>query len=388
MCALLARLGNTLRTLTALFAVGALVPAARAEPDVATIQQMIDLAAAQHASTLEQAALVDAAMAGVTGWLNDFHQSADHRVLSIHQYQSEMAYFRGDGFGLGLDIRPLDGHGARVIDVFAGSPAERAGLTTDMAIIGVEGVSFAGKSTADILQALRASVADTQRKQVILETVDTNGQPDAKPVILGYYHIPAVAISKHEDHLLVDVRRICMEASRLLQTALTEDKTGLLVLDLRRAEGVDLDDLLILARQFLGDSQPVGYFDAHGQPTLELRTANASAWQGQLAILVSEGTRGTAELLAAALREQLEVPIFGTHTAGEAQLPSYHALPGERVVQLVAGWMRTPEGHKFNDIGVQPDEIVIASSGAVISPLIPPPDLQYDAALRWLRTQE
>ena len=384
----MSKVGANLRTLSVLCALTGLLPTAQADPDVATLEQMIDLAATQHASALQQGALVDAAMAGVTGWLNDFHQSADHRVLSIHQYQAEMAYFRGDGFGLGVDIRPLHGHGARVIDVFADSPAANAGVVPGMAILGIDGYAFAGKSTDEILNALRSTVTNAQRSQIIVEAVNTEGVPAAKTVTLGHYHIPALSAAQRADHLLIDVRRICMEASRLLQEALATDETGRLVLDLRRAEGVDLDDLLILARQFLGDGQRVGYFDALGQTSLELHTGNASAWEGRIVVLVSEGTRGTAELLAAALREQRATPLIGTRTAGQGQLPSYHALPGDRVVQLVAGSLRTPEGMEFNNVGVQPDERVMTGSTAVISPLIPPPDLQYDAALRWLRSEE
>jgi len=371
-----------------LCALGSVVPTAQADPDVATLEQMIDLAAAQHATALQQGVLVDAAMAGITGWLNEFHESADHRVLSIHQYQTEMAYFRGDGYGFGVDIRPLHGHGARVIDVFAESPAQKAGLVPGMALLGIDGYAFAGKSTDEILKALQSSVSDPQRSQVIIEAVNTDGVPDVKTIALGHYHIPALSTAQREDHLLIDVRRICMEASKLLHAALAEDATGQLVLDLRRAEGVDLDDLLILARQLLGDGQRVGYFDVYGRSALELRTGNASAWEGRIVVLVSEGTRGTAELLAAALRDQRAAPLIGTRTAGQGQLPSYHALPGDRVVQLVAGAMRTPDGMEFNNVGVQPDERVTTGSSAVISPLIPPPDLQYDAALRWLRSGE
>ncbi len=40
------------------------------------------------------------------------------------------------------------------------------------------------------------------------------------------------------------------------------------------------------------------------------------AWQGPLAVLVDEGTHHGCELVAAALRDGLEVPVLGAHGAG------------------------------------------------------------------------
>jgi carboxyl-terminal processing protease len=78
-----------------------------------------------------------------------------------------------------------------------------------------------------------------------------------------------------------------------------------------------------------------------------------TAWTGPLVVLVSSGTAGPGEIVAAALADRTEATLVGEPTFGRAALTRPIALPEGGLILTVAKYM-SPSGISIHGDGLQP----------------------------------
>lgn len=78
-------------------------------------------------------------------------------------------------------------------------------------------------------------------------------------------------------------------------------------------------------------------------------------------VLVNAGTAGTAEMLAAALRDNLGAHVVGDATFGRPGIQRTTALSDETRLRLTVATWRTPKGEAVDEDGLAPDEAVALS---------------------------
>ena len=81
----------------------------------------------------------------------------------------------------------------------------------------------------------------------------------------------------------------------------------------------------------------------------------AFAWNNPVAVLVDPGTAGVCEVLAAALRDDRDAPIFGQRTWGEGAVRKLLPLQHGDGVLLATGKYLSPAGKDWHGQGLQPD---------------------------------
>lgn len=126
-----------------------------------------------------------------------------------------------------------------------------------------------------------------------------------------------------------------------------------LVLDLRDAAWGAPADAVKVAELFL-QGGPVGKLVGRRQEeTLLQADASRSAWSGPLVALVTNGTAGPGEIVAAALADAGRVKLVGEHTFGRAAVSKTVPLPEGGLVLTVAKYM-SPKGTSIHGQGLAP----------------------------------
>jgi carboxyl-terminal processing protease len=146
-----------------------------------------------------------------------------------------------------------------------------------------------------------------------------------------------------------------------------------LVLDLRGADGSDLDAMEAVAALFaVPGAQLFTMRDPLDQDLRVATAADVSAYRMPIMVLVDQQTGGAAEILAAVLRDSIRgAMLFGATTAGDFLLRDVVPLDAETQAWLVTRRLVTADGSVYDGHhGVRPD-VRIAPERATTTELPP-----------------
>ena len=161
------------------------------------------------------------------------------------------------------------------------------------------------------------------------------------------------------------------------------DGSGL-VLDLRDNPGGPLADLPVLAARFLEDGVLYTAVDKAGAESPTRLTSSPSRLktpQTGIVVLVNDGTYGTAEILAAALRDGAGARLVGEHSGGAFGLQSFIGLGDGSQLRLTTAHWKSRAGILATAEGLKPDVQVTAPRAETTSEADP----QLGAALSVLK---
>jgi carboxyl-terminal processing protease len=126
-----------------------------------------------------------------------------------------------------------------------------------------------------------------------------------------------------------------------------------MLLDLRDAAWGAPADSIKVAELFLQGGPVAKLVGRRTDETLLQADAARGAWSGPLAVLVTNGTAGPGEIVAAALLDAGRAKLVGEHTFGRAALSKTVPLPEGGLVLTVAKYM-SPKGTSIHGQGLAP----------------------------------
>ncbi|MGZ4173560.1 MAG: S41 family peptidase [Solirubrobacteraceae bacterium] len=279
--------------------------------------------------------------------------------------------------GIGINI-VADAKGLRVIDVYPGSPAARAGLQRADVITNVGKTPLAGRTTA-----FAATLIQGRPGTTVVLTVWRAGHPWivritraalVVPVTTGKvvtYHGTKIGVVNlttfsdgSGDELRAQVDKVLHQGARAI------------VLDLRQNGGGLLNEAVNVASIFIPDGTIVST-DGRSQPR-QVYTAKGGAIPGSIpvVVLVDQGTASASEIVTGALKDRGRAKVVGTHTYGKGVFQEIKQLSNGGALDITVGEYFTPSGHNLGGGGVR--------EGAGIKPdvyALDNPHTQADEAL-------
>ena len=379
------------RALTAIAAVLGLAAAAgtgRAEAaGQDSVNEAIDLIEDRYGDRIDPEILWRAATAGVAAGLDAQLGVSGSAVLTDAQYTSAQRWYAGERQGIGVEFSIAAGQGLRITDVFDGGPAARVGVRTQDLVVAMDGHPFVGQP----VQVIHAIVAQATGPRVVLEVRRGDARLRRIEVQRGPYDISEVKPQRAEG--AVPVLRIPFfgtGTARSLAKALqaTTDGKDAVVLDLRDNTGGQIDEAVEAADLFLDAGAMVLLLEGPDGRRTPRAAENDRAFEGDVVVLVNQGTRGAAEAFVAALRGHGVGRIVGTRTGGDDAVPAYHPLGNDLVLQIPENSLLDPSGRSWRGSGLDPD-VVVEPVRSSLPPAAgaPPPDLQRDAAQQLARPE-
>ncbi|HZS23861.1 MAG TPA: S41 family peptidase [Gaiellaceae bacterium] len=125
------------------------------------------------------------------------------------------------------------------------------------------------------------------------------------------------------------------------------------VLDLRQNPGGLLEQAIAVSSLFLSKGVVVSLASAHG-PREVFHAARGLATTAPLVVLVDRYSASSAEIVAAALRDNHRATIVGEHTFGKALVQSIDPLPNGAALEMTIAHYTTPAGTDISGVGVDP----------------------------------
>lgn len=323
------------------------------EDDRAVRDELIDQVKDNFYKNVTKQQLEQASLKGIVESLHD--------RFSHYLTPSEAKLFRqslSHGFeGVGMAIHG-EKKGLRVIMVFKGSPAQRAGIKKDDLIVAVNGTSLVGVPS----DAATGKIKGPAGTPVSLSVLSPGA---SKPRVLRMKraHIEEpIALGRmirHKGTKLAYVRLAAFDTgahaavAEKLRPLLAKGAKGI-ILDLRGNPGGLLNEAVLTASLFIekgtivstsGRTQPKHVFEAEGgtiAPSLPM------------VVLVDKGSASSSEIVTGALRDRGRATVVGQKTFGKGVFQNVESLQNGGVLDLTVGSYYLPNGENLAHKGIAP----------------------------------
>jgi len=262
---------------------------------------------------------------------------------------------QGEFEGVGLTVAEVE-RGLRVVTVFEGSPARRAGIRARDVITAVDGDSLAGK-TSDQATTLIKGPAGTM---VSLAVVTGKGEPRTLKLRRARVDVPVVKseLRRAGGTEIAHVRLSGFtsgahgEVRKAVDDLLEKGAEGV-VLDLRDNGGGLLNEAVLVSSIFVGDgtivstkgrTRPRRVFEATGNPI------DADV---PVVVLVNKQSASASEIVAGALQDRERAAVVGTRTFGKGVFQEVRRLSNGGALDITVGEYFTPDGRNLGGGGVK-----------------------------------
>ncbi len=293
---------------------------------------------------VDKGRLLDTSLTAAVASLHDRFS----RYIDPKAYNDFEDSTNGNFDGVGLSVAEVP-QGLRIMTVFDGGPAKKAGLRPGELIVAVDGRSLQGKrsdaSTNQIKGPAGTSVRLTvqragKRRDITLErakvVVPVSEQRletrDGRKI--GYVSLSGFTAGAH-GYVLQNVRSLLKRGAKGI------------VLDLRQNGGGLLEEGVLVASIFVPDGLIVS---THGRnrPTHRFNASgDAIATDIPVAVLVDGGTASASEIVTGALQDRRRATVVGTRTFGKGVFQEIETLANGGALDITVGEYFTPKGRNL-----------------------------------------
>jgi carboxyl-terminal processing protease len=299
-------------------------------------------------------------MSSVTlGAMNGLLEAIDPYAsyLNAEQYKDYLKNFdsyRGD---LGMVLAKKFGY-ITIVSVVPGSPAAKAGLTTNDMLESIKGIATRDMPLAYANLLLRGQPGST----VDLSVLRRKPEPQKLTMTRAVITPPAV-----ESKMLPDgigyVKIATMGYGRVKEVAdavadLQKQGAKKLVLDLRYSASGSPEDGIELANLFL-DKGLIAYSQGQKSPRKNFEAdPKKDITALPLVVMTNRGTAAAAEVAAAALQGDKRAALVGERTYGDASVLRPITMDDGSAIILSVAKYYSPDGKSIQDNGVTPETLV------------------------------
>ena len=251
-------------------------------------------------------------------------------LMTPSEYRALLSRINGGAayFGIGISLGLLDGtkpclalsENCRsvVAEVYAGSPAERAGLLADDIVVSLDGYVPSGPACG------LGGLHPFEHGSVVRVVVERDGRQQSFAVGVDAVYIPTVdgrTVAGNIGYLRLSSFGVRTDelVERELQ-ALIDAGAASLVVDLRDNPGGFLQTVINIASMFLENRQVVIQEVSKRQTLLHLVSGQGSSPDSSvlpITMVVDAGSASASEVLALALRDHGRATVVGTVTFGK-----------------------------------------------------------------------
>jgi len=293
-----------------------------------------------------------AAIRGLIRALDDpFTSFMDPKTAKI--FGSDLS---GSFEGIGARVEQAENGGVRLIEVFKGSPAEKAGLKDGDIIIAVDGEDITDLTLLEQVSKIRGPAGSKVVLTIIREGVR---DPFDVTVVRGKIEIPIIEYRMEGDYAYIKFSEFnalgTKKVREALKALLKEHPKGL-IFDLRGNPGGYLHIAIGVTSQFLPKGKVVlieRWKD--GTEKVYKSEPGGLALDIPMVVLVNRSSASASEIMAGALQDHHRAVLIGERTFGKGSVQQPFTLEdGSELRVTIAHWL-TPNGREIHKKGIEPD---------------------------------
>jgi len=322
-------------------------------PPEAKILEIYSILNAHSIVPFERNVLLDNMYRGLLEGVGDPYTYYFNRdALAVFTERTEGVY-AGIGMLVTLD---LEDNRVTVVTVFAGSPAEEAGLLPGDKILEVDGESMVDKRLEEVT-ALVKGTPGTQVRLGILRSSDTFD------IIITRQRINVPTVNHRMIENGIGYLRIesfeRVTYNQFVEAYLDLRNQGVqgLIIDLRNNPGGLLETVVDIGNLLLPSGSILYSENKQGERTVYKSNDNRRI-DLPMVILVNGGSASASEVLTGAVRDHEVGTVVGQQTFGKGVVQSLYMLSDGSAVKVTIATYYTPNGISIHGEGITPDYII------------------------------
>lgn len=308
---------------------------------------------------IETSKMIDGAIAGLTASIGDPYTTYLPKEDKIRTGED----LAGSFFGVGIELGYVDGILA-VMSPLTGMPAEKAGVQAGDMILNIKDETAGVDEQTTNFSLTRAVdlIRGPKDTTVTLTLFRKNNGTEPFEVTLTRAEIVVKSAEvefvtkagKRVAHIKLSRfgERTIEEWNAIVQQILAQKGSiqGI-VLDMRNNPGGFFDDAIGIASDFIPSGVVVSQKGRTIDKSFEA-TGNARLQGIPLVMLVNGGSASASEIVAGALKDQLNVPLIGKKTFGKGTVQDRRELTNGGALHItIAKWMM-PAGEWIHETGI------------------------------------
>lgn len=309
----------------------------------------------------------DMTYAAISGMVDSLGDTGHSTFLTPDMVKMADSVISGHFAGIGAEVQ-LKGRQVMIVTPLDGTPAQRAHLRPGDIILKVDGKDVTGEPLGEVVDHIRGPVGT----RVVLDLMDP-ATGKKRMVTLVRAKIPIHTVSWHmlPGTVVADVRissfsnGTAEQLAKVLGAARNAGARGI-ILDLRNDPGGLLTEAIDVASQFVPSGNVMLERNVRGRVRPIKVNPDVPKTGLPVVVLINGGTASAAEIVAGALKDDLNAPLIGEKTFGTGTVLQQFMLPdGAALLLAVEEWL-TPNGHSFWHKGLQPTQKVVLPADAML----------------------
>jgi carboxyl-terminal processing protease len=323
------------------------------EEDQALRAEVIDSIEQNFYKRVDEESLEDASMKGIVESLND--------PFSHYLTPKEAARFdesvSGEFEGVGMNVEE-DRRGLKVLRVFEGAPAEKAGIQRGDLIVEVDGKSLAGVNSDVATSRIKGPSGTSVQLRVFSPGSDSTRRVRVKRERISVPVATGRIVERDGKKLgVVELTGFSAGAHGLLRREIDQllgkGAQGI-VLDLRGNGGGLLSEAVLVSSIFIEDGEIVSVRGRSRSERTQDAQGDAIDEDIPVVVLVDGGSASASEIVTGALRDRNRGTVVGTNTFGKGLVQEVERLSNGGVLDLTVANYYLPGGKTITKAGIKP----------------------------------
>jgi carboxyl-terminal processing protease len=318
------------------------------DDDMEVVDAAIERVRADYYREVGKEELADDAVRGIVKGLDDrFSAYFDADEFTKFKEVSDARFS-----GVGLGIQGVDA-GLRVVQVYDGSPAKKAGLRVGDIVVAANGKRLAGKPEETATGLIKGKPGTS-----VTLTVRRKKDEFERRVIRAQVSIPVVSSRTRtaggKTFAVVRLETFSSGAHAEVYAALRKAqarKVDGIVFDLRGNGGGLVEEARLVASAFLPDGKVVTTRGRSVPERVYRATGKPVAAKTPMVVLVDKGTASASEIVAGALQDRDRAKLVGTATFGKGVFQEVVEMPSGGALDITVGQYFLPSGRNIGGKG-------------------------------------
>ncbi|HSW56837.1 MAG TPA: S41 family peptidase [Dehalococcoidales bacterium] len=302
----------------------------------------------------DDATLNRGAIRGMVQSINDPYSY----YLNPDEYRMTQENFRSSFGGIGATISMNDKKQPVIVQTIKGSPAEKAGLKGEDAILAVDNFSTEGLSVEQVVSRVRGQIGTAVILTILRKDATT---PEDISIVRAEINPITVSSRMIDNVAYIQITNFYERTGDEFQNALNsldlKNSRGIII-DLRNNLGGFVSSMVDVASHFIKEGPIITLRDNQGRKDTKSVDRRGTLIELPVVVLVNQYSASASEVLSGAFQDYGRATIAGVKTLGKGSYDQFFQLEDGSAIYLTVGRWLTPKEREIEGQGITPDYIL------------------------------